>query len=75
MQKKPPLPRSVPTKRKPKPEPIVLCITVDASDLVAAIKAALAAMDEAKVKIASAGPSAEPNTTGLFELRGGGGRP
>jgi hypothetical protein len=85
MKKKPPSPRPLPEKRRPKPELVVLCITVDASDLVAAIKAAtrkakelkaaLAAIDEAKVKIASsAEPSAEPDTTGLFELRGGGGR-
>jgi hypothetical protein len=78
-KRKSPLPRTLPEKRKPKSEPIVLCITVDASDLVATIKAAtreakelkaaLAAMDEAKVKIASSAEPA-PDTTGLFELRG-----
>jgi hypothetical protein len=77
MKKKSPLPRPLPEKRKPKPEPIVIYITVDASDLVAAIKAAtrkakelkaaLAAINQAPVKIAS---SPEPDTSGLFDLKG-----
>jgi hypothetical protein len=82
MKKKLPLPQPPPEKRELKPEPIVLYITLDASDLLAAIraatrnakqlKAALEAIDQTKVKIAS---STEPDTSGLFELRGGGGRP
>jgi hypothetical protein len=81
VKKKLPLPRPLPKKRRAKPEPIVLYISVDASELRATIraatrkvkelKAALAAINQAPVKIAS---STEPDTTGLFELRGGGGR-
>jgi hypothetical protein len=81
-KRKSPLRRPLPEKRKPKSEPIVLYITLDASDLLAAIraatrnakqlKAALEAIDQTKVKIAS---STEPDTSGLFDLRGGGGRP
>jgi hypothetical protein len=68
--------------RKPQPEPIVLYVTVDASELIRAIKAAtrkvkelkaaLAAVNDATVRIASSSP-AEPDTSGLFELRGGAG--